>query len=288
MPSEGLSIGQMCQAIQAVQVSPSLLITEDSNDARGFLHSAVSSGFAPVLVLESYPDGNSYHAVTAAGMKIRKKHSASILSNRIDDEAGDLVSLYVHDDRYSPYFRADLETIKSTGELILRLNLLDEEGNIEDSERWRLRHILIPIHGKIRLSFASLREITIDLIKMIKSFGELYSKKITRTDLGVIKFRTLILRAPLYVQHLFYGSQQLAEPQRDTFNKKVLLSRYVGVARLSSNAFGTLDILFDTTSTLKNPHCLGIVARIKNQIFPLVLAEFLSEELKCPLITDIH
>ncbi len=147
MPSEGLSIGQMCQAIQAVQVSPSLLKIESPDDARGFLHSAVSSGFAPVLVLESYPGGDSYHAVTAAGMKIRKEHRPSIISDRIDDEAGDLVSLYVHDDRYSPYFRADLLTIKS--ELILRLNFEDEHGNINRTERWKLRHILIPIHGKI-------------------------------------------------------------------------------------------------------------------------------------------
>jgi len=286
MPSEGLSIGQMCQAIQAVQVSPSLLKIENPDDARGFLQSAVSSGFAPVLILESYPDDNSYHAVTAAGMKIRKVHKPTMISDRIDDEAGDLVSLYVHDDRYSPYFRADLSTTNSA--LILRLNLEDEDGNIEGTERWKLRHILIPIHGKIRLSFASLREITIDLIKMIRAFGEIYSNRMTKIDIGTIQFRNLILRAPIYVQHLFYGQQKLADAQRNVFNKKVLLSRYVGVARLTSKSFGILDILFDTTSTLKNPHCLGIVARIKNGVFPLILAEFLSEELKCPLIVDVR
>lgn len=286
MPSEGLSIGQMCQAIQAVQVSPSLLKIESSEDARGFLHSAVSSGFAPVLVLESYPGEDSYHAVTAAGMKIRKEHRPTIVSDGIDDEAGDLVALYVHDDRYSPYFRADLLMRKSG--LILRLNFEDEQRNVIRSERWKLRHILIPIHGKIRLSFASLREITIELIKLIRAFEELYSSQITRTDIGIIQFRTLILRAPIYVQHLFYGYQKLAKVQRDRFNKKVLLSRYVGVARLTSDTFGILDVLFDTTSTLKNPHCVGIVARTKNELFPLILAEFLSEELKCPLIEDIR
>ncbi len=73
-------------------------------------------------------------------MKIRKKHSPTILLERIDDEAGDLVSLYVHDDGLSPYFRADLVTIDS--ELLLRLNLLDDAGNsgwnslIIDSGSW--------------------------------------------------------------------------------------------------------------------------------------------------------
>ena len=286
MPSEGLSIGQMCQAIQAVQVSPSLLKIENPDDARGFLHSAVSSGFAPVLVLESYPEADSYHAVTAAGMKVLKEHSPAMISNQIDDEAGDLVSLYVHDDRYSPYFRADLSKTKSA--LILRVNLEDEAGSIEGTERWKLRHILIPIHGKIRLSFASLREITIDLIKMIRAFGEIYSNVMTKVEVGTIQFRTLILRAPIYVQHLLYGQHKLAESQRNKFNRKVLLSRYVGVARLTSKSIGILDILFDTTSTLKNPHCLGIVARIKNEVFALTVAEFLAEELKCTLISDIR
>jgi hypothetical protein len=286
MPSEGLSIEQMCQAIQAVHVSPTLIIIENANDARGFLHSAILSGFAPVLVLESVRDKYSYHAVTVAGMKVRKKHSPTILRDRIDDEAGDLVSLYVHDDRLSPYFRADL--LKRKSDLILRLNLLDDAGNIEGSDPWKLRHILIPIHGKIRLSFAPLREMTIDLIKMMRSYGELYSKKEGKVDLGIIQFRTLILRAPIYVQHLFYGQQKLAAAGRAKFDKKVLLSRYVGVARLSSDVFGILDILFDTTSTLKNPHCLGIVARIKDAVFPLKLAGFLSQELKCPLIVDIR
>ncbi len=126
------------------------------------------------------------------------------------------------------------------------------------------------------------------MIKIIRAFEELYSSQITKIDIGTIQFRTLILRAPIYVQHLFYGYQKLAKAQRETFNKKVLLSRYVGVARLTSNTFGILDILFDTTSTLKNPHCLGIVARTTNEVFPLILAEFLSEELKCPLIEDIR
>jgi len=58
---------------------------------------------------------------------------------------------------------------------------------------------------------------------------------------------------PLYVSPLFYGKQKIQERQRDAFNRRVILSRYVGVVRLTSDRIGTLDILFDTTSTKKNP-----------------------------------
>jgi hypothetical protein len=284
MPSEGLSVGQMCQAIQAIRVSPNLIRVDNLNNGRGYVHSAVSSGFAPILVLENASNAGTFHAVTVAGMKVRAKHKPTMIDDWIDDEAGDVVSLYVHDDRSSPYFRADFP--KSGEEPILSFKIENDAGEVGLTERWQLRHILVPIHDKIRLSFSSLREITIEVFKIVQACGELYSSLISPVDVGKVRFRNAILRGPIYAQHLFYGKQRIRESAREAFNKTILLSRYVGVARLSGDSFGSVDVLFDTTSTQKNPHCLGVVARTNKTDFAWLLVVFLCERLKCPGIVD--
>jgi len=75
MPSEGLSIDQMCQAVQAIGVAPNLYRLERLQPATaystalGFLYSSIKSGAAPVLILRRNQD--ECHAVTAVGMETR-------------------------------------------------------------------------------------------------------------------------------------------------------------------------------------------------------------------------
>ncbi len=286
MPSEGLTLEQMCQAVQSVQASSNVLKVETLTEGRGYLHSAISSGFAPVLLLEKVSSKPSWHAVAVAGMKVRSVHIPSMISDKIDDEAGDLMSLYINDDRTSPYFRVDLP--RRGNKPILNFRFINDRGQVEDMERWRLSHILIPMHGKIRLSFAALRELAVEVVDLIDGYRGFYSHSVEKLFIEAIQLRTSILRAPTYVRHLFYGNQKIQEKQRDVFNKKIILARYVGVVRLTSKSFGTLDVLFDTTSTKKNPHVLGIVARIPRQYFASALVQFLSFELKCTLVSDFR
>jgi hypothetical protein len=286
MPSEGLTLEQMCQAVQSVQASASVIKVENLIEARSLLHSAISSGFAPVLLLEEVAAKPRWHAVAVAGMKVRSNHRQRLISDLIDDEAGDLVSLYINDDRSSPYFRVDLPTRGKRATLAFRF--LDEHDNLEEFEKWKMTHILIPMHGKIRLSFAALRELAIEIVNVIVGYSGFYSLTVNTVDVGPLKLRTWIRRAPAYVHNLFYGRQKVGARQRDAFNRKLILSRYVGVVRLTCDRTGILDVLFDTTSTKKNPHCLGIVARIPDEYFAAALAKFLSVEFKCPLITDVR
>jgi hypothetical protein len=107
MPSEGLNVDQMCQAIQAVGIAPNLFRIADANVGRAFLYSAIKSAFAPVLLLES---NGRRHAVAVAGMKTTVQHTQRQLAPNIDDSANDLIGLYIHDDRFGPYLRAGLAT----------------------------------------------------------------------------------------------------------------------------------------------------------------------------------
>lgn len=282
MPSEGLSIDQMCQAIQAVGVAPNLIRAEDFDTARSYLYSAARSGFAPILVLwKQLRTLQLYHAVTVAGIKVEKTHVPTPLPEHssIDDESGDLVSLFVHDDRHGPYLRADLQ--RETNKLELKIDM--RHGNTDEDETWLLTHILVPMHAKIRLSFGVLRDLAISVAKDVEALKKSYFDNV---DPQLVKepsvlFGTLINRAHLYTEKFFLGKKG-AKVER--LSNDIVMSRYVGVIRFSASYFGSFDLLIDTTSTPKNIHCLGLISTGKATRFTKVLGEILAGHYDCPLI----
>lgn len=140
MPSEGLSVDQMCQAAQSLGVPPNLFREAKFTTARGHLYSTLRSGFAPVLILHkeqgSSPD--LYHAVAVAGMKMKENHECSIVAPDTDDVAGDMIAIYMHDDRVGPYLRADLGPSDTKR---LRLSVRERQGNEgRETDSWILSH----------------------------------------------------------------------------------------------------------------------------------------------------
>ena len=69
MPSEGLSLDQMCQAVQSLGCTPSLHRAESFEVTRGLVFSSVSSGISPVLIMD-LPGEDISHAVAVAGIGV--------------------------------------------------------------------------------------------------------------------------------------------------------------------------------------------------------------------------
>lgn len=279
MPSEGLSIDQMCQAIQALGVSPSLFRVERMAEARGYLFSAIKSGFAPVLVLRK---GSGSHAVAVAGMKVRVPHVPEAVVSEIDDVACDLLALYVHDDRRGPYLRANLEPKDDRPHLVIPSRT---EGDAEP-EAWTLTHILVPMHPKIRLALSGLTECAIDIVTTLHRLRETVNKTRPRTIPDAsISFDRWILRSHKYIESLFVGVPAALANRVSEACRRINFSRYVGVVRVSSAYLDPIDILIDTTSTLKNAHCVGVVAPSRSLRWTVHFAETLSRLYRCPLVT---
>jgi hypothetical protein len=251
------------------------------------------SGFAPILIIEKFKNGkvtSEGHAVTATGMKIREKHKKSIIrtksGNSIDDLANDLISIYVSDDRLSPYFRVEIQT--RSGQLIINFVAHNDDENEPPhlNENWRLSHILIPLHTKIRLSFIELRETAFTLVNLVSSFMNSFMKK-TNTELEkVIQMSSWIMKSSDYTSHLFFGNLRLNREKCNDFQQTVGLSRYIGIVRLTDKSFGVMDVLIDTTNISKNPNFLAVVCRASNKGFSEDLVKTISKDLRCPFILD--
>jgi hypothetical protein len=276
MPSEGLSLDQMCQAVQALGISPTILKATDYKTARAYLYSACKSGFAQVLILQKPGKPEEVHAITVVGMKTTDANEL-LLKTAMVDKAGDLKALYVHDDRIGPYLRADFTGIAD----ISHLEVGYGRGETRQSQKWALTHILIPMHGKVRLSFDELRSAARNIIDRINSYRKTFVSEKESLDYGVT-FETFISRSPAYIEQYIFGPIRISRKKLNILKTQLLLSRYVAVIRLSSSYFGQIDFLIDTTSTPRNIHSLHIVTIGKKTREQEDLVNFLSEEYHCP------
>jgi hypothetical protein len=288
--TEGLSLEQMCQAIQSLGLSPYVIKASASDDTKSYLFSSVLSGFAPVLLISR---GASGHAVTVSGMKRSSTHTPYLVplspNIRFDDMSSDINDIYVNDDRYSPYFKVDVSSLEKNKKIVFVF--LDDNGTEMATAKqiWDLDYILIPMHNKIRLSFAEIRQMAIDLIKRVASYRNTYAAAeppiLLRTD---IQLRTKIMKQTAYLEKLFFGETKLSHAMWKKFNETVFLSRYVGVVNLTDDpTFGSLDILIDTTNIKRNPNYLALICQTKDPDFANYIVETLSRDLgDCPTIID--
>jgi hypothetical protein len=258
MPSEGLSLDQMCQAIHGLGVAPNLVRVTSFATARSILHVAGLSGIAPILVIQR-PKTLSRHAITAAGIKLRRNHADPKEGTVLDDLSKDLMGLYIHDDRVGPYVRTRLEEHE--------VKLSDDAGNAKvpfvvierrdrDEEEWLLTHLLMPVHGKIRTS-------VVQLVQFSAAFGTFAHAALSALGAkrAPVSISTRIARGHIYIEGFLTDSFGESNERRTRFFTSIRMSRYVGVTRMEVPTIGVYDVLVDTTGTARNAHCLGIICR---------------------------
>jgi len=251
MPSEGLSMEQMCQAIQSIGVSPHLYRADDFDAARSIIYSATLSGMASILIIQR--DGSmERHAVAVAGIKLHEPFTPTAYMG-IADRAARLMGIYIHDDRWGPYVSTLFEK-NAAGRGQLRFQV---RGAIKKEEIWLVTHILIPMHLKIRLSFGGLNEVAMEIVRGTREFFH------TQLNLATpdITFSTSIQRGYKYVEELLFEKNGLGPDKVQEFASKVSLPRYIGLVRIENPLIGIIDVLVDTTGTLRNLHCSAVFCR---------------------------
>lgn len=258
MPSEGLSLDQMCIAVQALGYSPTVHKAEYFDETRSLLFSSVSSGMSPVLIIKQIADVETpdfdkdvRHAVAAVGIGVATASEQSE-SPAIKHRSMDLKAVYVHDDREGPYLKG---TVQQHGEsLHLHFDLPEKRA-----ETWVLTHILIPLHVKIRLSFAQLHAAGWALVTRAQSWA-LSGKAMDapqEADKTNTVWRSRIFRSTAYLEDLL--GKQGNSAKVDSLCRFVRLPRYLGVIRIQSSGLDPFDVLLDTTSTERNLNCLAIM-----------------------------
>jgi hypothetical protein len=279
MPQEGLSIDQMCQAIQACGVSPALnRVGKQFELALSLVHSAVRSGLAPILIIAN-PNKNQYHAVTACGVLARSGGGRLVQAGsglRFREKSEDLAEVVVHDDRHGPYLRAKLRSgTAGATEFSYPPDQLNGNG-----ETWTLDYVLSPVHGKIRLSFGTLRVLA---LRIAEDCVETVGKECPGED-QMVELDMRISRPHKYIESFFGDHPDLESEAVRRLATELPFPRYVAVVRMTCSAFGQIDVLMDSTSTERNAHCLAVFAPQRARKTTLAVATRLAEKYQCKVL----
>lgn len=261
MPSEGLAVDQMCLALQSVGIAPSLVKVMNFPQGRSLIYSATLSGIPSILIMQKADTPDLWHAVTVVGMKLRAVDEPCLIESKGvvlgDDRSGNLKAVYVQDDRIGPYRRAEI--LCDQNQLRVRIKVQSHVPTGE-TEVWIVRQVLTPMHPKIRINFNDLRSITLKWLipdTQVVAATELGLADLTKAP--AVRFEYWIERGFRYVQRVLTEGLICLESGR-LFRKEFVMPRYLAVIRLRSSAFGSFDVLVDTTSPKPNYTWLAVIA----------------------------
>lgn len=246
LPSQGLTIQQICEATRTFGLDPLVLTPRDPQLDRADLIGYLNSGFPVILALRMAGSLDG-HAVCAVGLKLGDLQPPTDPQLPIQDWSSRVEAVYIHDDRLGPYACADLEshTIKGGG-VATKLNI-KWPGTQASAEESLLEAMIVPVPIKIRLTMDRIHNIGRWIAPLLMNFGGFNQAELRY---GYHSSRTYLQEA-----HRFGLSDRgLYELCCET-----TLSRYVGYVRVLHGSTILADVLLDTTETAPNPMFLAVI-----------------------------
>jgi hypothetical protein len=266
LPSRGLTIGQVTDAIRACGFAPEVL-RATGNQPEFFLAMLfcyLRSGIPVVLILGG--EGvDEAHAVTAVGYRVGPARSE--FETLLPTRSMRIEQLYVHDDRLGPYARAKLniwalpaeeerEAPPSAG---LFLEIGRDEGADKQEGPLLVRCAIVPVYPKLRISSEDVWPMATHLMEFIQQCAGVRSQ-----------CEMFFVRAGSYLEEFTKLASEhaihLPKGRLAHFIKSLALSRWVCIIRWWSEEDRPLaDFLYDTTDVVRIPgqvhsHLLGMVA----------------------------
>lgn len=155
-PSHGLTLGQMCNAIEAVGLEPEVVTCGPNVPLISLIHAYLKFGI-PVIVMGSLTTGGN-HAVTINGYSIgptevRKSEGGHDLNRTglyIDE-------LYGHDDQVGPFARMKIVD-QGRNRLSPAVSLECTSTGSSGSVRLVPRYLVLPVYHKLRLTYLDVEE----------------------------------------------------------------------------------------------------------------------------------
>ena len=266
LPSEGLTLDQVCEATRAGGLAPIVVRATSPDRDRAQLLGYIRSGFAPILAAETLSTGEG-HAVCAVGLKIGAVQPQTNIDLRYRDGASALEGLYIHDDRLGPYAAADIYgfTDANNGSVRTHLRIRWPDSQAE-ADHLRLLAIVVPAPAKLRLTVTRMRALGIPLANAV----------------GLLLNRTVELNCRYEVASYYRASAfqfDLTDEGAYSLAHALVLSRYIGIIEISDDEGQLLDILLDSTETVANPSVLACVVRRSLDAGAEKALSFLSRQL---------
>ena len=255
-PSEGLVVQQILSSLVKFNYPPSVVRVDDNPKLfKLVLHCYLSSGIPAILILSENESSPTGHAVTVLGYRATDTVTSMFTMGGAEIGVRNLGfdEIYLHDDAIGPYARGVLK-IDST-KLKLEIPRRKKNGRKGISREWLIQSAIVPLYPKIRTSAKQLREIAVQSYPQLE---KTFSDKAKNLSVSMS-----FSRCGDYLQELYRATEKTE--RKISFIKKCSLSRYIGIISWYYLDNRVLDLLWDTTDTLRydptHQHILGIVTR---------------------------
>lgn len=247
LPSEGLTMDQVCEALRSFSFPP-VLFTPCGNEAAFRLELGVylRSGIPVVLALSGGDEG---HAVTAVGFRRDERNPVVQVRDgiRVRMFNLDYEEIYIHDDRLGPYANAFIE--RGSTSLTLRIDWPPPNP----PEHIPIFVAAAPLYPKLRTDASKMIELAGSFLPFAAELAD------GRDDLGV---EVYFDRAGTYTLGLMGLPVDADRIHEMLFHAN--LSRYIGIARWYIGNTLLCDTVWDTTDTVRDParanHLIAAVA----------------------------
>ena len=254
LPSEGLTLHQICEATRAAGLAPLLVPTVGPDQDRAQLFAYCQSGLAPIMALQPLNGGSDGHAVCVVGIKRGRPAPQKNPDFHFRDSYTAMEAVYVHDDRLGPYAPADLYpyTVPS-GEISTAVRIRWPGRTRVEAEHGLLLALIVPVPVKLRLPVSRMRVLGIAIAEATGVLFPEFDRSVT--------LNCVYQRATQYQKR----SLDFALSAKGIYRLgcETALSRYVGVVEISSPAGALFDVLLDATETRPNPSAIACVKREK-------------------------
>jgi hypothetical protein len=240
LPSQGLSIEQICNAIHHVGLDPEVLVLEE-DPIMSIAYSYLHMGLPVIVVAEAIDDksnGSRLHAVTLTGFSLANdKFSIEKMPTK-----GQYVDeLYGHDDQVGPFSKMHVNH-----EYACILSQVDRSGQNEyvnviletpTGKLYKPTHFIIPVYKKIRLSFS-------DNLKWINHLDAFirYMRKIINLNSQNLEWDIHLIQVNEYKKYL-------RESFCNEYDSLILdsLPRFIWRSVLEENGEKILELIADAT-----------------------------------------
>jgi hypothetical protein len=250
LPSEGLTIQQICEATRAAGLQPVLIPSVSLDHDRAQLLAYLSSGFAPVLALQPLSGAGVGHAVCAVGLKIGDIRPQTNPAFLFRDRATSVCGIYIHDDRLGPYAAAEFVPWTTDAGKV-RTAVFIRWPDAVPVDQSLLQAIIVPVPSKLRMSLTRIRRLGYGLVQGAAVLFAKFTDKIVFNCRYQLSSDYLALAAEFNLTD--EGLYQL--------ECGTVLSRFVGLIEITNEDEPLFDVLLDATETLANPSALAIVVR---------------------------
>jgi len=250
LPSEGLNLQQICEAIRGTGLQPVVVKSVSFEEDRAQLAAYINSGFPPVLAIQS-ATGQAGHAVCGVGLKCGDLNAAVAPKEHPNhvNEGAVVEALYVHDDRLGPYAVAQLQPKTTTKGLLT--SIVIEWPDKAYKEESMLKAIIVPVPDKIRMPVARVLALGAIIAEMVGIYFNTLAKP--------VQLSCRYAHGATYREQSFeFG---LSGPGLSSLCRELVLPRFLGLIQISSKNGPTFDVLLDTTETRANPSALAFVRR---------------------------